>query len=411
MDGVQVNALKRFVTQYAALRRNVRMNLNSGNTTVGGNALLRIQIPNGLVDLSTFRVSANVAVAGNPVAVEVCPLHVFVDRFSANLGGISVGNMTSDYGVVAEAIRRSTIGIDVAASHELNNFNAKIPASATATIKGTGRKEFSYFPYSVCQINGNGILDTTEIGQSEIEIQLNDLTSRLLSHSSLTPSAAVTLSNIKAYVDVIDLADGERYAAEQKNLLRSGQVMKMVLPNIVSSVQPNNGSMNFNVSTQCIDMLFALGQKTAKAKGNDHYTFIDTNTNDDNQKFFFQIGSTSVPSYGYSDDVYDGLSLTTKAWGKHSRGNYNLLCSDLSSGQVVQENYKTQNNVVFLDLSLNGPAHSNRMMTGPSSEGGNSIIRFETNGYDNSTVQSFVLGALTSSVFMVKGEGSVGYEL
>jgi hypothetical protein len=387
------------------------MNLTSGQASVGSNELIRIQIPNGLIDLSTFRLSANVQDNGNPPGVEVPPMHLFIDRFSANLGGISVGNMTSDYGVIAESIRRATIGLDVASSHELNNFNAKIPASATATIKGTGRKEFSYYPYSVCQINGNGILDTTEIGVSEIEIQLGNLTKRLLSHSTLTPSASVTLTNLKAYVDVIDLADGERYAAEQKNLLRSGQVMKMVLPNIVSSVQPNNGSMNFNVSTQCIDMLFALGQKTAKTKGNDYYTFVDTNTSDNNQKFFFQIGSTSVPSYGYVDDVFDGLSLTTKSWGKHSRGNYNLLCSNLSSGEVLQENYKTQNHVVFLDLSLNGPAHSNRMMTGPSSEGGNSIIRFETNNYDNSTVQSFVLGALTSSIFMVRGEGSVGYEL
>lgn len=409
------NSLKKFVNSYHALRREVRMNIVSGQSSLSGNELVRVQIPStGLVDLSTFRLQGNIAVVGTGVGYAVPPTHMFIDRFSANLGGVNTGVQCQEYGRVAEAIKRCTMGDDAKNSHSLGNMNAKIPAAQGDDLAGDGFKEWGYYPVSVCQVNSTGILDVSTIGNCELEIQFNALTPYLLKHATATGTATgVSISNLRAYVNVIDLENGLEYAREQQALLGGEKAIKQVLPHIITAPQVANTSNNYNVSSGNVDMLMAIGFKNNPANGSDRYKFAATNgsLNAPNDKYFFQMGSVSMPAYGFTDSAYVGAIHSTNAWGKHNRGNTNSLYQSLTAGvESSDSKYMTDNHIIMQDITLAGPAWSNRLLSGASSQSANSVVRFENTGYATAGAQSFILGALCTGVLSVKGGGSVSFE-
>ena len=175
-------------------------------------------------------------------------------------------------------------------------------------------------------------------------------------------NSSVSVSNLRAYCNVIELGNGGDYARAQASLLQGGATMKMVCPNIQSTNQVNSGANIFNVSSQSVDHLVAAGYDNAR-NGESNQLFQATPTDNAapaegdaaNLTHFFQMGSNSIPQYGMTDNAYVGEISTANALGKDSPYNYNQLFLDANTKAAIAKiNYLTNNYIIIHDLSLEG---------------------------------------------------------
>jgi|DEB0MinimDraft_6_1074348.scaffolds.fasta_scaffold50216_1 hypothetical protein len=417
--------LKKFVKSYPAMRREARLNIVSGSDSATSNSLIRVQLPTGgLVDLSTFRLQGTVAIStsypgdvtGSLTACTLAPTHQAVKRFNAIVGGVNIGSSCNEYGQFAEIYKRAGLSNEWNDSNVLSNQNLGVPAGGS-TKDGVGFREWSYFPNSICQVNGTGILDTSIVGSSVLEVQF-DLDSALMKFDNATVASA-SISNLQAYCNVVELANGADYARAQQSLLQGGEIMKMVCPNVQSTNQVNNNTNLFNVSSESVDHLVAAGYDNARnALSNQRFqaTPIDNAAPEEadaaNLTHFFQMGSNSIPQYGMTNNAYVGEISSANALGKDSPYNYNQLFLDPEAKASVSKlNYLTDNYIIIHDLSLEGRGalHKSRVLSGTPTEAGNSIVRFQSNGHSTSR-QTWHLGAVCSGVISVKAGGQVAYQ-
>ena len=413
--------LKKFVKSYPAMRREARLNIVSGSDSATSNSLVRVQLPSGgLCDLSTFRLQGEITIsstAGSITGLAMPSTHLGVKRFNAIVGGVNIGASCNEYGQFAEIYKRAGLGSEWNDSNVLSNQTEPKPTGADAAGSGDGFREWSYFPNSICQVNGSGVLDTSLVGQSVLEIQF-DLDSQVMKFANAR-NASVSVSNLRAYCNVIELGNGGDYARAQASLLQGGATMKMVCPNIQSTNQVNSGANIFNVSSQSVDHLVAAGYDNAR-NGESNQLFQATPTDNAapeegdaaNLTHFFQMGSNSIPQYGMTDNAYVGEIATANALGKDSPYNYNQLFLDADTKAAVAKlNYLTDNYIIIHDLSLEGRGalHKSRVLSGTPTEAGNSIVRFQSNGH-STTRQTWHLGAVCSGVVSVRAGGAVAYE-
>jgi len=413
--------LKKFVKSYPAMRREARLNIVSGSDSATSNSLVRVQLPSGgLCDLSTFRLQGEITIsstAGSITGLAMPSTHLGVKRFNAIVGGVNIGASCNEYGQFAEIYKRAGLGSEWNDSNVLSNQTEPKPTGADAAGSGDGFREWSYFPNSICQVNGSGVLDTSLVGQSVLEIQF-DLDSQVMKFANAR-NASVSVSNLRAYCNVIELGNGGDYARAQASLLQGGATMKMVCPNIQSTNQVNSGANIFNVSSQSVDHLVAAGYDNAR-NGESNQLFQATPTDNAapeegdaaNLTHFFQMGSNSIPQYGMTDNAYVGEISTANALGKDSPYNYNQLFLDADTKAAVAKlNYLTDNYIIIHDLSLEGRGalHKSRVLSGTPTEAGNSIVRFQSNGH-STTRQTWHLGAVCSGVVSVRAGGAVAYE-
>lgn len=413
--------LKKFVKSYPAMRREARLNIVSGSDSATSNSLVRVQLPSGgLCDLSTFRLQGEITIsstAGSITGLAMPSTHLGVKRFNAIVGGVNIGASCNEYGQFAEIYKRAGLGSEWNDSNVLSNQTEPKPTGAASAGSGDGFREWSYFPNSICQVNGSGVLDTSLVGQSVLEIQF-DLDSQVMKFANAR-NASVSVSNLRAYCNVIELGNGGDYARAQASLLQGGATMKMVCPNIQSTNQVNSGANIFNVSSQSVDHLVAAGYDNAR-NGESNQLFQATPTDNAapaegdaaNLTHFFQMGSNSIPQYGMTDNAYVGEISTANALGKDSPYNYNQLFLDADTKAAVAKlNYLTDNYIIIHDLSLEGRGalHKSRVLSGTPTEAGNSIVRFQSNGH-STTRQTWHLGAVCSGVVSVRAGGAVAYE-
>lgn len=412
--------LKKFVKSYPAMRREARLNIVSGSDAATTNSLIRVQLPTGgLVDLSTFRLQGEIAFAttGSLTGLAYPGTHQAIKRFNAIVGGVNIGASCNEYGQWAEIYKRAGLSSEWNDSNVLSNQNVPKPAATDTAYNGDGFREWSYFPNSICQVNGSGMLDTSIVGSSVLEIQF-DLDPQVMKFSN-AKSASVSVSNLQAYCNVVELANGADYARAQAALLEGGATMKMVCPNVQSSTQLNNNTNLFNVSSQSVDHLVAAGYDNARnAESNQLFQATPTDdaapdeTDAANLTHFFQMGSNSIPQYGMTNNAYVGEIATANALGKDSPYNYNqLFLSADTKTDISKLQYLTDNYIIIHDLTLEGRGalHKSRVLSGTPTEAGNSIVRFQTSNH-SSTRQNWHLGAVCSGVISVRAGGAVAYE-
>jgi len=413
--------LKKFVKSYPAMRREARLNIVSGSESATSSSLVRVQLPTGgLCDLSTFRLQGNITIAstsGSITGLAFPATHQGVKRFNAIVGGVNIGASCSEYGQFAEIYKRAGLSAEWNDSNILSNQAEVKPTAGDDTEEGVGFREWSYWPNSICQVNGSGVLDTSLVGASLLEIQF-DLDPQVMKYAN-AQNASVSVSNLNAYCNVIELANGGDYARAQAALLQGGATMKMVCPNIQSTNQVNNGTNLFNVSSQSVDHLVAAGYDNAR-NGESNQKFQATPADNAapaeadaaDLTHFFQMGSNSIPQYGMTNNAYVGEIATANALGKDSPYNYNQLFVEPNAKTTVAKlQYLLSNYIIIHDLSLEGRGalHKSRVLSGTPTEAGNSIVRFQTNAH-STTRQSWHLGAVCSGVISVRAGGAVAYE-
>lgn len=441
-------SLSHFVRTYNCMRKEVRLNIVSG-TSATPSSLIRIELPQGLCDLSTFRMSATLggvtADASNSVMFP--PTYMMIRRFNVVCGGVNLGATSAHFNHVALATRKAStsIALDQSELDSNHDWTTLTPAApVVATVYGQGYRTWKYFPYTACQIGGSGVLDTNIYGKTYIEIQLesqNCMLSYLHLGGTAQSSFPFTVSDIRAFVDVLYLPNSS-YDSAMRGRLNNGGVIKSVVPNVISTIQNNNSANVFNVSTGSLDKYMVAGLastwSTAGTCNSIAYnattgawspfsSFSAINTdghlmsypvlaNDPsaNGVFSLTIGSEVFPAYSLVQNAQVGSAFTNKAFGKASIYNYNKLfmgkgTSGTLANVVDQDFYLSNNFIVAYDLSLEGGAseHASQLLSGLSTQGAMSVIRLDSNNF--STSSFWLMSAICSGVLSAGAGGMVSF--
>ena len=408
-----VRSLNYFVRRFECNRKNMRLNIQSGSS-LAPNDLVRIQLPsNALIDLSTFQLTSDLTVTndatgtGSLSACRITGTHNLVKRCNVVIGGVNVGSSDNHFGRVREAWKRASYAQAWNDSNVASNQALQRAASSAATtvasddLKGSGHRSFDNWALSAMNINGSGILDTSIFGDCSVEIQFD---SKYALNGPLDAQASAANidwagTNLKAYVDCLFLPNGD-YASAIRDRLEGGGEVRAIVPNVVSSIQKNSSSNEFNISTQCLAGVMVAGLTPAYATEFNHrYAACQDDGTPSTpaqlgaKNYHLEIGSESYPAYGNVNDGRDGANMTRYMVGKSSPYNYNQLYhTHTATGNLAQDNnqdknqtnYAAQNFIVGFDTSLEGLGclHDSKLMSGVSTQGGNSVIRFISNDFD-----------------------------
>lgn len=441
MDGDYLpRSLSHFVRTYNTMRKSVRLNIASG-TSASASGLIRIELPQGICDLSTFRFSADLSCnvdASNGVCFP--PTYMMIRRMNGLVSGVNVNSTNAHFNHLALAVRKSSVGVALDQSElECNHYwDALAPAStAGGSLTGANYRVWKYFPYTICQVGGTGMLDTNIYGKTYIEIQLESgacmLAAPVLTGGTQQSSFNYTLSDIRAFVDVVYLPNAS-YDTAMRSRLNGGGVIKSVCPNVVSAIQQNSGANVFNVSTGSLDKYIVAGIDStyatagtgnlitsASVKWSPFSTFVAEDTTGTtytypatDAKWSLTIGSEVFPAYSLVQNSMVGVSTTANAFGKASVYNYNKLYVGKTSGsfvaQIAENNYLANNFVVATDIALEGGAseHSSQLISGLSTQGQLALIRWDSQGF--STSNYWLLAGVCSGILSAGAGGLVSFQ-
>jgi len=426
-----VRSLNYFIRRFECNRKNMRLNIQSGSS-LAPNDLVRIQLPsNALIDLSTFQLTSDLTVtnsgtAGSLSACRITGTHNLVKRCNVVIGGVNVGSSDNHFGRVRNAWKRASYSSDwndsnVASNQNLQRADTNSAVSvSTDELKGSGHRSFDNWALSGMNINGSGILDTATFGDCSIEIQFD---SKYALNGPIAGDAANTVdwagSNLRAYVDCLFLPNGD-YASALKDRLESGGEVRAIVPNVVSSIQKNSSANEFNISTQCLAGVLVAGLVPGYATDFNHrYAACEADGTPStpaqlgSKNYHLEIGSETYPAYGNVNDGRDGANMTRYMVGKSSPYNYNQLYhTHTATGTLAQAvqaktqtSYAAQNFIVGFDTSLEGLGclHESKLMSGVSTQGGNSVIRFISNEFDDDQYWLFA-GLCDSELIARRGQ-------
>lgn len=428
-----VKSLNYFIRRFETNRKNMRLNIQSGSS-LAPNDLVRVQLPsNALIDLSTFELTSDLTISGNTGTItsgRLSGTHSLVKRCNVVIGGVNVGSSDNHFGLVREAWKRAAYGDDwnkanVASCQNIQRASDNDGSTSAAANyqNGGGHRSFNYWALSGMNINGSGILDTSTFGDCAIEIQfdgnaaLNERTA-----AGNDPSCTWAGTNLRAFVDCLFLPNGD-YAEALADRLRGGGELRAIVPNIVSSVQQNSSANEFNVSTQCLAGVMVAGLHQNYATDRDR-RFCAVHTDGtvstvaqlNSKNYHLNIGSETYPAYGNVLDGMDGAEMLRKMVGKNSPYNYNQIYASHTEPTTValmsqnggyrQQNYASQNFIIGFDTSLEGigALHESKLCSGISTQGGNSVFRFTSNGF-NASAYWLLVGICDA--YLIAREGQV----
>lgn len=400
-------ALKMSMSRFPTLRKRLRLNVSSGSTSVDQNGIIRVKLPSqSLIDLSTFQITCTGNITGtNSSDGRFPPTYGLIRRIGANFGGLNVGFDNNEWNQICHAMNLSGNSLE----YDKSNCNANMnPLS----FGGDGTYLcFNYFPASVMTA---GVIDTSVLGDGEIDIQLEGQNALIFVNGAAGTVADWSLSNIRAYVDVLELQNLSYRSTIKENLQNGGSYQKLMsLATVVE--QENTNSNSFNIGTQCLDRVM-VGVKSSNFKtqvaqaADDLYNRFFNYTAASDASIYFQINSETLPQYGHSENFNQLAEFTRQAMGGASVYNYNKLFAEKSGSNIVYDNevFAAKNAVFILPVGMAGPAcENNGLCSGLDLSGNNSIIRVESTNMNNNDI--LIMAGLHSSILTAKAGQELGF--
>lgn len=412
--GMLPKALAVSVKRFAGARRRVRLTLSSGSTTLTNGDILRVRLPRGLVDLASFGFNADLAT--QDTSNKIPANYAMVRRCGATIGGVNVGFQNNSWAQTAHAMNIA------GQSLEYDRGNMTGVPLPTRQLGNGDHVEFNYWPLSPMTA---GMLHTELTGQAEIDIQFNGLEC-LTDPSGGSIGTSYTLSNVFAYVDVIDLED-DGYEKTLVSALKAGSTYQKCMDLATAVVQQNTSTNNFNVSCSSLQKVIVAPKdndyNTAAVQGEGvaYSRFLDfpsgESTTGSGAGIYVQIGSQSFPQYGFGQKYIELAQITRQAMGGASPYNYNKLYlgassnGSLASGATLSyapTNYVSRNGVVVFDV---GAFDEHGKQGGIDLSSGNSVIRVESQGSNLTSSRKLLMAGVHKSVVQVKEGQIVGLQL
>lgn len=224
------------------------------NTTFTPNQQMVIELPQGLVDLSTFTLQGKVRTTG--AGTYLPPIELLIDSVSIEVGGVSVQNGFTNYGDLFNIYRQYQM-------EDKKNFRKalQLEGRQDGVLAADATTDNTAMPFAIYNwlgfLSSVKVLDTTLMGPVKINIRLAP-TGVLTKHVGSAVVPSFELSEVRANVDILDIADGVYYNMISQRLAQS----PLELPydnyqTVVGTLASPNQSTRWSTSSDCLEAIIA----------------------------------------------------------------------------------------------------------------------------------------------------------
>lgn len=223
------------------------------NTTFTPNQQLVIELPQGLIDLSTFTLKGKVATNG--VGVYLPPVEMLFDSISIEVGGVSVQNGFTNYGDLFNIFRQYQM-------EDKKNFRKILQLEGRQdTIADDGDDDNTAMPFAMYNFLGFlgsvKVLDTTLLPPVKIYFRLAP-TGVLTKHATSATVPSFTISDVRGTVDILDIADGVYYNMISQRLAQAPLEIPFENYQTVSgTLSSRTQSTRWSTSSDCLEAIIA----------------------------------------------------------------------------------------------------------------------------------------------------------
>lgn len=245
-------------------RQRIRL-ATMANTTFGPNDQLCIQLPEGLIDLSTFTVTGRLSTAdGAAHGIYAPPVELQVESYSVEIGGVSVVNGITNYGDLFNVFRQYQMNDKANFRKVLHN---DVHPSATASNFTCSNVPFAMYNW-LGFLGSVKVLDTTILPPVKIYIRLAP-TSILTSHGNSGATLSYKWTGVQGGIDILDCSDGVYYNMVAQRLAQSPLEIPFTnYQTVTGTLGAVTQTTRWSTSTDCLEMVIA----TLKPSGFDANT-------------------------------------------------------------------------------------------------------------------------------------------
>lgn len=241
------------------------------NTTFTANQQIVIELPQGLVDLSTFTIQGKAQTNG--VGCYLPFAEGFIDSISVEVGGISIQNGFTNYAELFNIFKQYQM-------EDKRNFRRILQLEDRTSNEYTsaGVADNTAQPFAIYNFLGFlgsvKVLDTTLMPPVKIYIRLAPNSVVIKHLSSVATNLTYTLTDLRATVDILDVADSVYYNMVNSRLQSSP--LEIPFDNyqtVLGGLGQVTQNTRWSTSTDCLTGIIATF-KTATPDNNAYDTTI-----------------------------------------------------------------------------------------------------------------------------------------
>jgi hypothetical protein len=232
------------------------------NTTFNPNDQLVIQLPEGLVDLSTFTLQGKVTTAGGAAhGVYTPPVECLIDSVYVEIGGVGVQTGFTSYAELFNIFRDYQMWDKKSLRGVLQLDNAPMGAETTASNYTCSAVPFACYNW-LGFLGSVKMLDTTIIPPVKIYLRLAP-NAVLAQHAGNASTNTYQLTEVRAQVDILDISDNLYYNMISQRLAQAPLELPFTnFTTVNGSTGAQTQTTRFSTSTDCLTDVIATFKHT-----------------------------------------------------------------------------------------------------------------------------------------------------
>ena len=231
------------------------------NTSFSPNDQIVLELPQGLIDLSTFTLQGRLSTANGAANQGVYQPFVegLIDNIMVEIGGVAVQSGFTNYNDLFNIMRQYQMGDRISfrrvLQHELVQPN---PTVATYTCANQPFAIWNWLGF----LGSVKVLDTTILPPVKVYIRLAP-SSVLTSHGVANAPITYGLSSVNATVDILDVSDGIYYNFVSQRLAQSALELPFTnYQTVIGTSGAATQTTRFSTSTDCLTDVIATAKPT-----------------------------------------------------------------------------------------------------------------------------------------------------
>ena len=249
-------------------RQKVRL-ATIANTSFNANDQIVLQLPEGLLDLTTFTLQGRVFTAdGAAHGVYILLIEGVIDSVSVEVGGVSIQNGFTNYNDLFNVFRQYQMTDKLNFRKVLQQDNHPTSTASNYALSNSPFAIYNWLGF----LGSVKVLDTTILPPVKIYIRLAP-NACLTAHAGNASTKTYKLTDVKGTIDILDVSDGVYYNMIAQRL--SQAPLEIPFDNyqtVTGSLGAVTQTTRWSTSTDCLEMVLA----TLKPSGYDSNTINAT---------------------------------------------------------------------------------------------------------------------------------------
>jgi hypothetical protein len=256
MSSSYPKALSYYISRMNNFSRNKVRLATIANTSFTANDQIVIQLPEGLIDLSTFTLTGRLSTADGAAHGVYAPfIEGCIDSIMIEIGGVAVQSGFTNYNDLFNIYRQYQM-------EDRKSFRRVLQNEATQPVGGTASNyTCSNVPFAIYNwlgfLSSVKVLDTTILPPVKLYIRLAP-NSILTVHAGNTATRTYRWNDVKASVDILDISDGVYYTMIAQRLAQSP--LELPFDNyqtVTGSLGAVTQTTRWSTSTDCLTDVIA----------------------------------------------------------------------------------------------------------------------------------------------------------